>query len=75
LHIYQVRPRKDHRGVSLTSDAPPSVGCGTTILTQSGMQSAMRSFSAAHMMLWFAFAIRRAMRSKRTNKRAISESG
>ena len=22
-HIYQVRPRKDHRGVNLISDAPP----------------------------------------------------
>jgi hypothetical protein len=28
MHVYEVRPRKDHRGVDLISDALPSVGCG-----------------------------------------------
>jgi len=26
MHAYEVRPRKDHRGVDLISDAPP-FGC------------------------------------------------
>ena len=29
-HIYEVRPRKDHRGVDLISDIFHSVGCGMT---------------------------------------------
>jgi len=23
MHVYEVRPRKDHRGVDLVSDVPP----------------------------------------------------
>jgi hypothetical protein len=30
LHIYEVRPRKDHRGVDLISDACHSAVCGNT---------------------------------------------
>ena len=28
MHIYEVRPRKDHRGVDLISDALPFIGGG-----------------------------------------------
>jgi len=41
--------------------------------TQSGMQSATRSFSADHMMLWLAFTMKLATWSKRTSTRAISK--
>ena len=29
-HVYEVRSRKDHRGVDLISDALPLAGCGMT---------------------------------------------
>ena len=49
MHVYEVRPCKDHRGVDLISDVLPFGGlCGTpnrmTLLPT-------RSFSAAHMMV------------------------
>jgi hypothetical protein len=28
MHLYEVRPRKDHRGVNLISDALHLIGCG-----------------------------------------------
>jgi hypothetical protein len=49
-HIYEVRPRKDHRGVNLICDALP-FGCGTTDQMLSAMQSDTRSTTAGHMML------------------------
>jgi hypothetical protein len=42
----------DRCGFALISDALPfGPGCGTASLTQSAMQSATQSFTAAHMML------------------------
>jgi hypothetical protein len=51
MHVYEVRPRKDHRGVNLISDALPFGGCGTVSRMESAMQSTTRSLTAAHMML------------------------
>jgi hypothetical protein len=50
-HVYEVRSRKDKRGVDLISDALPSVACGTLNQTQSAMQSTTRSIAAAYTML------------------------
>jgi hypothetical protein len=51
MHAYEVRPRKDHRGVDLISDALPHlVGCAMVSQTQSTMQSPTQSFAVAHMM-------------------------
>jgi hypothetical protein len=33
MHVYEVRPRKDHRGVDLISGALPFVGYGTATRT------------------------------------------
>jgi hypothetical protein len=33
-HVYAIRPRKDHRGVDLISDALSWVGCGLATRTQ-----------------------------------------
>jgi len=48
MHIYEVRPRKDHRGVDLIGDALPSVGCG---MTRRIMQSATRRTTVDQPML------------------------
>jgi len=49
---YEVRPRKDKRGVDVISDALPFGRlCGTASQTQSAMQSATQAFTAAHTML------------------------
>jgi hypothetical protein len=45
------RPRKDHRGVTLISNALPFVGCGTVSRTQSAMPVATQSFAPVQMML------------------------
>ncbi len=37
-HAYEVRPRKDHRGVDLISDALPFVACGMMDRTLSAMR-------------------------------------
>ena len=58
-HVYEVRPRKDHRGVALISDALP-FGCGTASQTQSATQSDMRN-STANNALRFAFTMHRPM--------------
>jgi len=50
MHVYEVRPRKDKRGVELIFDALPSVACGTVSRTQSAMQSGMQNFAADHIM-------------------------
>jgi hypothetical protein len=50
MHTYEVRPRKDHRGVNLISDALP-FGRLWASQTQPAMQSVTRSFTAAHMVL------------------------
>jgi len=50
MHEYEVRPRKDHRGVDLISEALPLVGCGMASQTQSVTQLATQSFSAAHII-------------------------
>jgi len=58
MHVYEVRSRKDHRGVDLISDALPfGARCCPACRTQSIMQSTTRSFTVAHMMLWFAFTM------------------
>jgi hypothetical protein len=48
MHTYEIRPRKDDRGVDLISDVLKSVGCG---MTRQTMQSATLCTSAGHMML------------------------
>jgi hypothetical protein len=50
MHVYEVRPRKDKRGVDLISDVLPcpSVACG---MTRRIMQSGTRSIAAVHIML------------------------
>jgi hypothetical protein len=48
-HIYEVRPRKDHRGVDLIPSRCLSVGCGMASQPQLAMQLATQSFSAAHI--------------------------
>ena len=48
MHIYEIRPRKDHRGFDLISDALPLVGCGSCKCV---MQSATPNFTVAHMLL------------------------
>ncbi len=52
-HVYEVRPRKDHRGVDLISDALPFGGLwyGEPNRTQSVMQSATPRIAAVHAML------------------------
>jgi hypothetical protein len=50
-HAHEVRPRKDHRGVDLISDALPFGRLGTASRLQSGTPSDTQSFSAAHMMV------------------------
>jgi hypothetical protein len=48
MHTYEIRPRKDKRGVRLISDALPLVACG---MGKSATQLDMRNFAADHMML------------------------
>jgi hypothetical protein len=50
-HVYEIRPRKDHRGVNLISDALPFDRLWYDERVQSITQSATQSFSAGHMML------------------------
>jgi len=53
LYIYKIRPRKDHRGFDLISDALPFGACGTANRMQSAMQSGTPSFAAVKKM-WAA---------------------
>src|SRR5439155_21160522 len=47
-HVYEIRPRKDHRGFDLISDACRLVHCGTpSRITRLGT----RSFAAVHIRL------------------------
>ena len=49
MHVYQIRPRSDKRGVDLISDALPFVVSGIPSQTQSAIQSATQSFfSCSH---------------------------
>ena len=48
-HVYEVRPRKDNRGVDLIFD-DHSVACGMAAQMQSATQSTTRSFAAAYTM-------------------------
>ena len=50
MHVYEVRPRKYHRGIDLISDALPFGHLWYAEPTQSRVQSATPSFSAVHMM-------------------------
>jgi hypothetical protein len=51
VHVYEVRPRKDHRGFDLISDALHSVGCGMVSQTPSATPLTTRSFAAARIAL------------------------
>jgi hypothetical protein len=51
MHVYEVRPRKDHRGVDLISDVLPFGRLGIPSHTPSRPQSATQSFTAVHTML------------------------
>jgi hypothetical protein len=58
-HIYEVRPRKDHRGFDLISDALPiGAGSGTS---NPITQSTMRSFAVDQITPAFAFAMKLAI--------------
>jgi hypothetical protein len=46
-HTYEVRPRKDHRGVNPISDALHSAGCGMASRMQSVTQSDTHKFYRA----------------------------
>jgi hypothetical protein len=46
-----VRPRKDHRGFDLISDALPFGRRGIASQTQSAMRLVTQSFAAVHTML------------------------
>jgi hypothetical protein len=58
MDIYEVRLRKDHRGVDLISDALPFV---PTVVTagrvRSTMQSGTRSTTAAHIPWSFVLTV------------------
>jgi hypothetical protein len=46
VHVYEIRPRKDHRGVDLIPMRCHSVACGTANQTQ----SVTRRFAAGQIM-------------------------
>jgi hypothetical protein len=46
INVYEIRPRQDHRGVDLISNALHSVGCGTTNQTQSALVVKTASLAA-----------------------------
>jgi hypothetical protein len=50
-HVYEVRPRRDHRGVDLISDALPFGRLWYGEPEQPATQSNTRSIAAVHMML------------------------
>jgi hypothetical protein len=57
-NVYEVRPRKDKRGVDLISDALPILATyGTANQTRLPMQSATQSIAAVHMMHSHAFTL------------------
>jgi hypothetical protein len=51
MHAYEVRPRKDKRGVDLISDALPFGGLWYSGKTRSTMQSDTPNIAVDHMML------------------------
>jgi len=57
-HGYEVRPRKDKRGVDLISDVCHSVASGTPGQMQSAMQLDTPNTAADHIMPWFAFTMK-----------------
>jgi hypothetical protein len=50
-HIYEVRPRKDHRGFDLISDALRSVACGTPGQIQAPTLATAPSIAVDHITL------------------------
>jgi hypothetical protein len=61
MHVYEVRPRKDKRGVDLISDALPF---GRFLYSEpNAVRNAISNakFSVAHTTLLLAFTMRRAM--------------
>jgi hypothetical protein len=60
-HIYEVRRRKDHRGVDLISDALPF---GSAVVRRAEHQSDTQSFAAAHIALWLGFTMKLAILSE-----------
>jgi hypothetical protein len=51
FHVYEVRPRKDHRGVDLISDALPFGRLWYGEPDAISNESTTQSFSAAHIAL------------------------
>ena len=51
MHVYEVRPRKDKRGVDLISDVLPFGRLWYDEPNAIAMQSDMRSIAAGHMMI------------------------
>ena len=60
MHAYEVRPRKDHRGVDLISDALPFGGLSYGKPNAISNAVDYGKLAVTHMMLRFAFTIRRA---------------
>jgi hypothetical protein len=50
-HAYEIRSRKDKRGVDPISNALPSIGCGTATRMQSRTQSTTQKVMAHRTML------------------------
>jgi hypothetical protein len=50
MDVYEVRPRKDKRGVDLISDVLPFGRSGTADQMRPATQSVTRCITAAHMM-------------------------
>jgi hypothetical protein len=51
VDAYEVRPRREHRGVNLISDALPFGRCGMASQRESATQSTTQSIAAAHIAL------------------------
>jgi hypothetical protein len=58
VHIYEVHPRKDHRGVDLISDALPFGRLCYGEPDAKAMRLTTQDFTAVHTMPWFAFTMK-----------------
>src|SRR4029077_17643633 len=75
LHVYEVRPRKDHRGVDLISDALP-FGWPLWYDEANPVSNAVdyAKFTAVHIIPSSAYSMRLGTSLKRTRRSANSES-
>ncbi len=48
MQVYEVRPRKDHRGVNLISDALHLIGCGWRAKGTHNAVACAKLFSRSH---------------------------